>query len=64
MNKTVGVMEHLRDKDCDVCFVQETFLKDADTAKLQEIRDYGWDILSDPRKQRSGGGLPSSIRRT
>ena len=32
-------------------------MKEADTAKLQEIRDYGWEILSDPRKHRSGGGI-------
>ena len=50
-------MEHIRDQDCDICFVQETFLKEADTAKLQEIRDYGWDISSNPRKHRSGGGI-------
>ena len=37
--------------------MQETFLKTADTAKLQEIRDYGWGIKSDPRKHRSGGGI-------
>ena len=50
-------MEHIRDQDCDICFIQETFLKEADTAKLQEIRDYGWDISSNPRKHRSGGGI-------
>jgi len=50
-------MEHLQDQKCDVCFVQETFLKDYDTAKLQEIRDYGWNVLSNPRKHRSGGGI-------
>lgn len=50
-------MEHLQDQECDICFVQETFLKDCDTAKLQEIRDYGWNILSNPRKHRSGGGI-------
>lgn len=50
-------MEHLQDQECDICFVQETFLKEADTAKLQEIRDYGWNILSNPRKYRSGGGI-------
>ena len=37
--------------------MQETFLKEADTAKLQEIKDYGWGIISDPRKHRSGGGI-------
>ena len=57
MNKTTNVMEHLCDMECDVCFIQETFLKEADTAKKQEIKDYGWQILSNPRKYRSGGGI-------
>ena len=57
-------MEHLQDQECDICFVQETYLKEADTAKLQEIRDYGWDILSDPRKHRSGGGIAFLSRKS
>lgn len=43
--------------DCDVCFIQETFLREGDKAKLAEIKEYGWNILSDPRKHRSGGGI-------
>ena len=43
--------------DCDICFVQEIFLRDGDNAKLVEINDYGWSILSDPRKYRTGGGI-------
>ena len=50
-------MEHLLEMDCDVCFIQETFLRDGDKAKLAEIKEYGWNILSDPRKHRSGGGI-------
>ena len=57
VNKTVGVMEHLGDVGCDICLVQETFLREADRAKIQEIKDYGWCIISDPRKHRSGGGI-------
>ena len=57
VNKTVGVMEHLLEMDCDICFMQETFLRDGDNAKLVEIKDYGWSILSDPRKYRTGGGI-------
>lgn len=56
-------MEHLQDQECDICFVQETFLKEADTAKLQEIRDYGWNILSNARKHRSGGGIAFLYRK-
>lgn len=50
-------MEHLQEVDCDICFVQETFLRDGNSAKLAEIKDYGWNISSDPRKHRSGGGI-------
>ena len=56
-------MEHLDDQEVDICFVQETWLKEADAAKLQEIRDYGWDIISNPRKHRTGGGIAFLSRR-
>ena len=42
---------------CDICLVQETFLKEADKAILKEITDLGWSISSNPRKHRSGGGI-------
>ena len=45
------------------CFVQETWLKEADTAKLQQIQDYGWNILSNPRKHRTGGGIAFLYRK-
>ena len=64
MNKTVGVMEHLLEVDCDICFIQETFLRDGNKAKLAEIKDYGWNVLSDPRKHRSGGGIAMLYRNT
>ena len=57
MNKTSGVLTHLEEKGCDICLVQETYLKQSDTAKLQEIRDYGWNLFSSPRAERSGGGI-------
>jgi len=62
MNKTVGVMEHLLETGCDICFVQETFLRVGDDAKLAEIRDYGMSVISDPRKHRSGGGIAMLYR--
>ena len=48
--------------DCDICFIQETFLREGDKAKLAEIREYGWSVLSDPRKHRSGGGIAMLYR--
>ena len=29
-----------------------------------EIKDYGWDVISDPRKHRSGGGKAMLYRDT
>lgn len=49
-------MEHIKETDTDICFLQETFLKRNDTAKLAEIKDYGFNIISVPRK-RCGGGI-------
>ena len=57
MNKTAGLMEHLMETECDICFVQETFLRVGDDAKFAEIREYGWNVMSNPRKHRSGGGI-------
>ena len=57
MNKTGGVLAHLEEKECDVCLIQETYLKVTDTAKIQEIKDNGWNIFSSPRNERSGGGI-------
>ena len=57
VNKTVAVMEHLQDNKCDICFVQETFLRVEDKAKIQEIKNYGCNIISNPRKYRTGGGI-------
>ena len=64
MNNTTAVLEHLSDMGCDICLVQETFLNEASHAKLQEIREYGWEILSDPRKSRTGGGVGVLFRPT
>ena len=50
------MLEHIRETDTDICFVQETFLKKNDTAKLSEIRDYGFRVISAPR-HRCGGGI-------
>ena len=51
------MLEYFGDTSCDICLVQETFLKEADKAILKEIADLGWSILSNPRKHRSGGGI-------
>ena len=35
VNKTVEVLEHINDWNCDICLVQETFFKTSDNAKQQ-----------------------------
>ena len=61
MNKTTGVLEHIKETDTDVCFLQETFLKKKDAAKLAEIREYGYGVISVPRP-RCGGGIAAIYR--
>ena len=48
--------------ECDICFVQETFLRVGDDAKISEIKGYGMSVLSNPRKHRSGGGIAMLYR--
>ena len=57
----MGVLEHISETDTDICFIQETFLKKNDSAKLAEIRDYGFDVISAPR-HRCGGGIAAVYR--
>ena len=54
-NKVPAVLELLSDNKVDVCFMTETWLKCNDKAKFAEIREYGFDIFSAPRKGRGGG---------
>ena len=54
-NKTVDVLELLRDKEIDLCCITESWLRTDDKAKFAEIRDHGYEIFSCPRKGRGGG---------
>ena len=45
----------LKDNSLNVCCVSETWLKKNDKAILAEIHDFGFDIISQPRKGRGGG---------
>ena len=50
-----GVLELLGDQHIDICFLTESWLKLNDKAKFAEFREYGYNILSAPRKGRGGG---------
>ena len=54
-NKTVAVLEFLKDHNINVCFLTESWLKVDDKAKFAEVKDYGYDIISTPRRGRGGG---------
>lgn len=60
VNRTVGIMEQLGDVECRVIFAQVRKLYNS--AKLKEIKDYGWNVTSDPWKHRSGGGIGDLYR--
>ena len=57
-NKTFGTCEFLIDKNCDLCFVTEAWLKLKDESIMAEIKDMGYDIKFQPRRgSKKGGGV-------
>jgi exonuclease III len=45
----------LKDNNISICCVSETWLKLDDRAKFAEIHDFGFDVISAPRRGRGGG---------
>ena len=56
-NKTAGVTEFLKAKNCDICFITEAWLKLKDTSTVAKIKDFGFLVKFQPRKGRRGGGV-------
>ena len=56
-NKTSEVTEHLESASIDVCLLQETFMKEFDTAIINELKECGLVLFSLPRTSREHGGL-------
>ena len=58
-NKTHEVMDLLNDKYVDIGFIQETWLLESDSALIEDLKGYGYDILTKrkTRKIDRGGGL-------
>ena len=54
-NKTVGVLEALKDHSVDICCITESWLGANDGAKFAEIHELGYDLFSKPRKGVGGG---------
>ena len=55
VNKTAGVLELIKHNMVDICCLTETWLKVKDKAKIAEIHDFGYKIISAPRAGRGGG---------
>ena len=57
-NKVYSIMESIVNHKIDLCFLQETFIKDNNSLLLKEITEFGFKIFSFPRKNgRQHGGL-------
>ena len=54
-NKISGVIEMLKDRKIDICCVTETWFKSKDSARFAEIHDFGYDVISAPRRGIGGG---------
>ena len=60
VNKTPDIMEHLLDRDPSLVFIQETWLKSNRSSVTSLIKDYGYTLLHNIRKNRKkviGGGV-------
>ena len=51
-NKVHEIMEIVLDKDIDIIFIQESWLRKCDTSIIEEIKEYNFDIISE-RKPRN-----------
>ena len=54
-NKTPEILELIKDFDIDLCGITESWLKKADSAKIAEIKELGYETDSKPRAGRGGG---------
>ena len=56
-NKTTGILTHLSERNVDIAFLQETWLKKSDGAIISEIKEYGYHTImfSKPRNNWGGG---------
>ena len=60
VNKTPQIMEHLIDRDPDIVFLQETWLKSSRSNVTAQVKEYDYVLLHNIRKKREknlGGGV-------
>ena len=56
-NKTLEINNLILEKNADLLFISETWLSKDDSVFTNEMLPNGYDILSQPRLSRSGGGV-------
>ena len=49
-NKVCGTLEMLKDIAVDICCMTETWFKAKENDIFAEIHDFGFDVISSPRK--------------
>lgn len=54
-NKVCGTLEMLKDRAIDVCCVTETWFRSKEKSIFAEIHDFGFEVLSSPRRGKGGG---------
>ena len=54
-NKVCGTIEMLKDRAVDICCLTETWFKARESSIFAEIHDFGYDVISSPRKGKGGG---------
>ena len=60
MNKTPDIMEHIIDRDPSIVFLQETWLKTNRSNVTALVKEYGYVLIHNTRKNREkegGGGV-------
>lgn len=55
-NKVPDVLSFMKENDIDIAFLQETWINQGDASVLAEIRDYGYQVISQRRKSSDIGG--------
>ena len=58
-NKISDIMSYLVDNKIDLAFIQETWLRKSDGNLLTDIREYGYEVISQRKSRRLdlGGGV-------
>ena len=55
--KAAGISEFLKEHNCDICLICESWVDDDYTSIVAEFKDYGFEVLQQGRKNKRGGGI-------